>query len=179
MNSRIFYFLAVFILTVAAGSKNPLDEKNGFKKYKLGTLVSSYPGFKYADAKHQSQRTDSCAVVYEKIAEMSDNVGETKVSKIYVTASNDTIVKIEVPLAEAGIPKILESFTKEFGKYTKTDNGGNPTYKWEGENVWMDLVDNAHRRGDKDYAKGSPDVITVGSKEMDLVKKRCTQKSSH
>ncbi|HET6992641.1 MAG TPA: hypothetical protein VFJ43_15005 [Bacteroidia bacterium] len=179
MNSRIFCFLALFVLIVAADSKNALDEKNGFKKYKLGTLVSSYPGFKYADAKHQSQRTDSCAVVYEKEAEMSDNIGETKVSKIYLTASNDTIVKIEVPLAEAGIPKIVESFSKEFGKYTKTDNGGNTTYEWEGTNVKMSLVDNSHRRGDKDYAKSSPDVITVTSKEMEAVKKRCTQSASH
>jgi hypothetical protein len=179
MNKHIFYFLGLFVLLISADPKSAIDEKNGFKKYKLGSTVNSYPGFKYADAKHQSQRSDSCGVVFEKDAELSDNIGETRVSKIYLTTSADTIVKIEVPLAEAGVPKILAAFAKEFGKYTSVDNNENPTYKWEGTNVTMSLTDNSHRRGDKEYSKGSPDVIIVTSKEMDVVKKRCAQRATH
>ena len=110
---------------------------------------------------------------------MADNIGEVKVSKIYLTTSADTITKIEVPLGEPAISKVLDAFTKEFGKYETVEKDGNPIYKWAGKNVTLSLVDNAHRRGNKDYAKGPSDVISVTSKDMDLVRKRCSQHANN
>jgi len=170
MNFRLVYFLLVFVLAIAADSNKALDEKNGFKKYKLGTPINSYPGFKISNEKPS---TDSCSLLYEKTPELSDNIGEVKVSKIIATTSRDTVVKIEVPLAEANIPKLLEVFSKEFGKYTTSDNAGDPSYKWEGDNVKMILIDKAHRRGNKEYAKGPADVFTITSKDAELIRRRC------
>lgn len=125
-----------------------LDEKNGFRELKLGSLISDYPGLE-----KKTSSNDNLFTLYyggipysgqgdyylNKPNELYRNLQNTEILRIYVKSFEGRIEEISLYLILT--PSLLEYFQMAFGKPNFVDckcinqPDAIQLYNWVGENV--------------------------------------------
>ena len=153
MEKIISIFLVLFLnICGHAQTIDLLDEKNGFRGLKLGSLVSDYPEL----VRKNSENYDLFHVNYRGIpytgygdyylskpCDLYRNLDKTEIMKIFVQSYEDKVEEIRLYLILT--PSLLEYFELAFGKPNFTDckciNNPNAMqiYNWVGENVSLSI----------------------------------------
>lgn len=110
-------------------SQSELDQRNGFKDIKLGSIVDSVKGVKFK--KEFTEENGAPAKLYEVEHPDYANIGEVKVNKIELKAYKDFIYEITV-ITEKD-PRLMKAMESVLGqaKYNAKDE----FYFWTGENL--------------------------------------------
>jgi len=151
MKKALFFILPATLLilsslmTKAQGLKS-LDEKNGFKNYKLGSKYTPVNGTKAKDESGAEK------VV---INSTKDMIGEIPIKSIELFYLRDTLARIEVKVSPENHAKLIEAGKNSFGTptadncdnvATRTKKNENLTagkyyydrYKWKASKITLD-----------------------------------------
>ena len=138
--------LLILSTSIKAQSLKNVDEKNGFKTYKLGSKYTPVNGTKFKDESGAEK------VVINSTRDM---IGEIPIKSIELFYLRDTLARIEVKVSPENHAKLIEACKNSFGtptadncdnEATRTKKNENLTtgkyyldqYKWKASKITLD-----------------------------------------
>lgn len=137
-----YIFLLVTMLfnsSVFAQSLNKLDEKNGFKSYKLGSNVSEYRLKKYGGFPVDDEKDYYMGYCKTYESNQTYSIGDLKISNASFMAFSNKIIRIDLNADVAQTKEFIQLYSNLYGK-PQISSGTSKfynikNYSWTGNKV--------------------------------------------
>lgn len=144
LNSFISLLFALLVPSlVVSQDLSVLNEKNGFREYKLGKNISTYPNVEIIQAgirnvplvrKNNSRYKDQLYSVNIKDSKLDENLFQGQIYLLHLYTYNDLIYRIEIDIENGHM--VYDNLVLALGNPTDTDNiSQNEKYSWNAGDV--------------------------------------------
>ena len=139
MKAVLLIVLAFYTTTAFSQSVARLDIKNGFRNYKFGAKINTYPGMVYLSGPYGRK-------YYEKRPEDLRVADQRARSIQYSTTAKGLLYCISISMGRTALLNLVEIYTGIYGKpvegnVTETDTGHvvSTNYQWSGKKVELSV----------------------------------------